>query len=413
MVPKEVQKSPAFFYGYTIVSAAFVIALVVEGLLFSFGVFFEPLLTEFGWTRAMASGAFSLYSVIRLPVVILAGRLTDRFGSRQVLSACGFFLGLGFLLMSQINAVWQLYLFYGVIVGIGMGLYWVPLMAIVPRWFVQRRALMLGIVASGIGVGQLIIPPTASWLISAYGWRISYLVLGAICMIITIISAQFLRQDPNQSGLAPYEKRNTQETSVLETRGLSASEAIRTRQFWLFCGIWLPWMFCLSVILVHIVIHATGLGMAPASAASIIAIIGITGIVGRLALGHLADLIGLKPVLILCLSLSSASFLWLLITGEAWMLYLFAAIFGIAYGTFEVLQSPIMAQLFGLGSFGSIFGIALAFSSIGFITGPVVAGHIFDITGSYQVAFIICAAMTFISLASAALLPITRAKGGE
>ena len=272
---------------------------------------------------------------------------------------------------------------------------------------------MLGIVSSGIGVGQLIIPPAASWLIGAYGWRVSYLFLGSICMVIVIIAAQFLKQDPNQMSLSPYgESKAKQEELITEARGLSAGEAIRTKQFWLFCGIWLPWIFCLSVVLVHSVIHAIGLGMSLTSAANIIAIIGITGIMGRLALGHLADVIGLKPVLIVCLALSSISFLWLLIAGEPWMLYLFAAVFGVAYGTFEVLQSPIVARLFGLGSFGAIFGIALAFSSIGYIVGPVVAGYVFDTTDSYQLAFIICVVMSFISLISAAFLPLTKGNEG-
>ena len=146
--------------------------------------------------------------------------------------------------------------------------------------------------------------------------------------------------------------------------------------------------------------------MSPASAANIIAIIGITGIGGRLVLGHFADVIGLKPVLMLCLALYSAAFLWLVIAQGERSIYLFAAIFGIAYGTFEVLHAPVMAKLFGLASFGAIFGIAVTFSSLGLILGPVAAGYVFDTTSSYHLVFLICIGMSFISLGCAALLPL-------
>jgi MFS family permease len=309
------------------------------------------------------------------------------------------------MLMSQVNALWQFYLFYGVLVGIGMGLYWVPLMAVVLRWFDRGRALALGIVASGIGVGQLIFPPVATWLISVHGWRLSYLILGGICIGV-ILAAQFLRQNPTEKGAVTHGGERAIKKKQADTGDFSARVAVRSQQFWIFCGMFSSWIFCLAVILVHIVIHATGTGMSPASAANIIAIVGMAGIGGRLILGYLADVIGLKPVLILCLALSSAAFLCLLLAQGEWIIYLFAAIFGIAYGTFEVLQAPIMAQLFGLASFGTIFGIALTFSSLGFILGPVVAGYIFDTTSSYHLVFLICIGISLISLGCAALLPL-------
>jgi MFS family permease len=166
------------------------------------------------------------------------------------------------------------------------------------------------------------------------------------------------------------------------------------------------WLFCLSVIQVHIVIYATGTGMSPTSAARIIAIIGIAGIGGRLILSHLSDVFGLKPVLILCLALSSAAFVWLVLAQGVWILYFFAAIFGIAYGAFEVLHAPVMAQLFGLASFGTIFGIAMTFSSLGSILGPVAAGYIFDTTSGCHLVFLICIGMSLISLGCAGLLPL-------
>jgi len=393
-------------YSHVIVLVSTLIAVTVEGLLYVFGVFFEPLVLEFGWGRAVTAGAFSLSGIVRLPILFFGGRLTDRFGSRVVLSACGFFLGLGYMLMSQVNTLWQFYLFYGVFVGVGMGLYWVPLMTVVLRWFDHGRALAIGIVGSGIGVGQLIFPPMATWLISVHGWRLSCLVLGSLCMGSVILAAQFLGKNPKAKGAAAPGGERAVKKEWAEPGDFSARAAVRSPQFWLFCGMFFSWLFCLAVIQVHAVIYATGTGMSPTRAAKIIAIIGIAGIGGRLILSHLADVIGLKRVLVLCLALSSAAFVWLVLAQGEGMLYFFAAIFGIAYGTFEVLHAPVMAKLFGLASFGTIFGVAMTFSSLGSILGPVTAGYLFDTTSSYHTVFLICIGMSLISLGCAALLPL-------
>ena len=117
--------------------------MMVYGAQYSFGVFFKPLLAEFGWTRAVTSGVYSLYMVLQGFLGIIAGRLTDRFGSRLVVTVCGLFLGAGYLLMSQIGAVWQIYLFYGILASIGAAGGWVPLLSTVARWFVKGRGLAM------------------------------------------------------------------------------------------------------------------------------------------------------------------------------------------------------------------------------------------------------------------------------
>jgi MFS family permease len=411
MDTQEARKGLVFFYGYIIVIIAFAIAAVVEGLLFSFGIFFEPLLSEFGWTRATTSGAVSLSTIIHIPVSIVAGKLADRFGSKQLLGACGLFLGLGYFLMSKINALWHLYVFYGVIVAVGMGLYWIPVISLVPRWFVTRRALMMGIIASGIGVGQLIFPPLVNRLISAYGWRFSFVIMGIIGIGIITVSAQFLKRDPKQVGMLPYGE-NVAKLGVVVTkvRLFSLRDAMRTRPFWLLSVTYFSWLFCLSVVVVHSVIHAIGIGMSPAGAANILAIVGLTGIMGRLAFGRLADVIGMKFVLVVSFILMLIAFLWLTIARNTWMCYLFAAIFGSSYGTFEILQSPLVAELFGVSSLGIISGVVHNFASTAIMIGPVLAGYIYDITGSYHVAFLLCAAMALGSIACVTLLPLTSGK---
>ncbi len=190
---------PRFFYGYIIVIVSFLIVMMVYGSQFSFGVFFKPVLAEFGWSRAVTSGAYSLYMVLQGFWGIAAGRLTDRVGSRLVVTVSGIFLGLGYLLMSRIGAVWQLYLFYGVLASMGTGC-WVALLSTVARWFIKRMGLMSGIIASGVGVDSLIMAPLANELIARYGWRDCYIIVGIAALVVTVGAAQFLRRGPGEVG---------------------------------------------------------------------------------------------------------------------------------------------------------------------------------------------------------------------
>lgn len=386
-------RQPHFFYGYIIVLAVLSIMTVFGGTMYSFGVFFKPLLNEFGWTRAITSAAFSLQMGIHGSFYIVTGRLTDKFGPRLVMTACGLLLGLGYLIMSQVSAIWQFYLFYGVMVGIGMSGGWVPLLSIVARWFVKNRGIMTGIAASGVGLGTLIMSPLAGWLISTYGWRNSYMVIGIVVLVITIVAAQFLRRDPIQKGLLPY---GGSEKLDLQTRGLSLQQAIRTRQFWTLGVVLFGSGICLQTIMVHIVLHAIELGVSVTGAVNILAIIGGVSIVGRPILGSIGDRNSNRQALMISLMLMSAVLLWLLTARELWMLYLFAAAFGIAYSGIVALQSPMIAELFGLRSHGVIFGF-LAFSiTAGGVLGPILAGHMFDVTGSYQLAIITCIVVSFV-----------------
>jgi MFS family permease len=235
--------------------------------------------------------------------------------------------------------------------------------------------------------------------------------MGSISMVAIITAAQFLMRDPGQKGLMPYGEQETiPEEKLAHSGGFSVNEAIRNRHFWILCTVFFSWLFCLSVVAVHIVIYALGLGMSPASAASILAIIGIAGIAGRIGFGRLSDVVGIKPALVISFVMMSVAFLFLLLAIGTWMVLLFAVIFGIAYGTFELLQSPIVADLFGLKSLGTIAGVVLAIGLVGLALGPVAAGLIFDASGTYLAAFIICAVLGIIGALFSMFLPLTGGK---
>jgi len=405
-VPQSPRARPRFFYGYIVVGAALLIMAIVYGAYNSFGVFFESLLTDFGSTRATISGALSLSWIMQGVLSIIMGRLTDRFGPRVVLTICGFLIGLGYLLMSQIGAIWQLYLFYGVIIGSGMGGSWVPMVSTAARWFVKRRNLMTGIVLTGVSIGTLIAPPVASRLISAYKWHTSYLIVGSIVLVAVVLVAQLLRRDPTRTKQRTYaESEGEKQEFLLETPPFSLREAVHTRQFWLASGMFFCFGFSVYTIMAHIVLDATGLGMSSISAPNILATIGGLSLVGRIVLGSAADRFGNRQVFIIGFILMAAALFWLVPNKEVWGLYLFAAVFGFAFGGCATSESPLVAGLFGLSSHGLILGVmSLLGFTFGAAIGPFIAGYIFDMTSSYQLTFIVSGAVSIVGLILTVLL---------
>jgi MFS family permease len=409
-IPQTPGARPRLFYGYIVVGAALLIMAIIYGAYNSFGIFLESLLTDLNQSTATISGALSLAWIMQGVFSIIMGRLTDRFGPRVVLTICGFLIGLGYFLMSRVGAVWQLYLFYGMIIGSGMGGSWVPIVSTIARWFVKRRNLMTGIVLTGVSIGTLVAPPVVSRLISAYDWRTSYLVLGTVVLVAVVLIAQLLRRDPTQVEQRPYgESEGLQQESVPETQPFSLKEAARTRQFWLACGMFFCFGFSVYTIIAHIVLDATGLGISPVSAANILATIGGLSLAGRIALGIVADRLGNRQVFIIGFILMAAALFWLVPNKEVWGLYLFAAVFGFAFGGCATSESPLVAGLFGLSSHGLILGVMnLLGFTLGAAIGPVVAGHILDVTSSYELAFVVSGALSVVGLILTMLLSPTK-----
>jgi MFS family permease len=405
---KECRKPP-FFYGYTIIAASFFIQAIAWGISNSFGVFFAPLLNEFGWTRATISGAASLCFLMYGCASILMGTLNDRYGPRLIMTGCGLVLGVGFLLMSGIHTIWHLYLFYGLIVGVGLSGTDVVLLSTMARWFEKKRGMMSGVIKVGTGVGMLIMPVFITWLLKGYGWRTTFTVLGVIILGAVIFSAQFLVRNPAlKAQFMDNKKPHTQSSKNKIEAGLTFHKAISTRQFKIVCAVYFIILFCTYTILMHIVQHAIDLGIRPSAAAGILAVVGGVSIAGRFLMGVAGDRIGDRQALIICLLILFMALLWLQLASQLWMFYLFGVIYGFAHGGFFALNSPLIARLFGTRSHGLLFGIIIFCSTIGGAIGPVAAGHIFDVTSSYKIVFLSLAALCTLAIAlTATLKPVT------
>jgi len=406
---------PRFFYGYVVVVAATSITAVIHTVHYAFGVFFKPMLNEFGWTRAVTSGAFSISWLVQGLLAIAMGGLNDRVGPRVVLTISAFILGLGYVLMSQITTVWQLYLYYAVILGIGLSGTVIPLISTVARWFTKKRNAMTGIVMAGVGTGAFIGPPVANQLILIYDWRLSYIILGSIISVVVVTAAQFLRRDPTKLRQVPYGESEVEEQGLeVEVEGFSLMESIYTWQFWVVFCLFFCFGFCQMPIMVHIVPHATDLGISTTNAANIMAAIGAMSIIGKVVMGNVADRIGNRQVYIICFILMAVAYFWLVLSREVWMFYLFAVIFGLAYAGCSISISPLVAMMFGIRSHGLILGFVHNGFTIGATIGPIVAGYIFDVTDSYHLAFLLCGAVGILGLIFTLVLrPVRRWGGGK
>jgi MFS family permease len=400
-------KKPRFFYGYVVVFAGWIILLLVFGINYSFGVFFKPLIAEFGWARAVTSAAYSITTTVAGLFGIIAGKLGDQFGPRVVCAVSGAFLGIGMVIMSQIDAVWQLYVVYGLIVAAGIGGYWPVLMPMISRWFVTRKGLMTGILASGVAFGTILVPPLTSWIISASDWRTAYIIVGGGALVLITLISQLIRRNPAQIGQLPYGMdKLTPRSEISRGEGLDFSEAVRTRQFAIMCIIYFCFGFCLHSIMIHVVPHATDVGVLPGIAAGILSAIGLTKIVSNATIGGISDRLGVKPSLIISFALMFIALLWMQLAREMWMFYLFSVIFGLGYGGVITLQALMMTELFGMRSPGVILGTITFACNIGGSVGPFILGLIFDITGDYSLAFWITAVLAAAgSILSATLKP--------
>jgi|WetSurMetagenome_2_1015567.scaffolds.fasta_scaffold19851_3 MFS family permease len=402
-----------FFYGYIIVGIIFIIQIIMFGGFSTSGVFFKPLINEFGWSRALLSGAFSFSRMAQGLSGIVMGGLNDRLGPRVVITICGILVGAGFLMMFVTDSVWQLYLFYVVILGTGMGGVYAPQMSTIAKWFTKRRNLMTGIAFAGGSLGGLFLPPVVNSLISNIGWRGTYIVLGTFALISMIVGAQFLRRDPSHMGQVPFGERKLSESRehspVKMVEGFSLKEALYTQQFWLliimsFCNI-----FCLMTIMVHIVPHATDLGISAPEAAVVLGVLSGGLLTGSLIAGLGADRIGTRRTFIICFVPMVAVLLLLLPVTNAWMIGLIVFVMAFGNGGAATLMSSMFAELFGMRSHGLILGFSNLLSTFGAAIGPFIAGLLFDTRGSYQLAFFLCGVLVIIALAVGILLkPVTK-----
>ena len=402
-----------YFYGYVVVATCFAIQVIGWGIHNSYGIFFTPLVQEFGWSRASVAGAASMSVLVHGIGAIFLGGMNDRVGPRLIMTGCGLFMGSGYMLMSGLDRLWEIYLFYGLIIGMGVSGTDVVLLSTAARWFYAMRGIMSGIIKVGTGLGMVIAPLFIALIMKAFPWRTCFFILGAIVLFSYVLLAQFLVRDPALKKQYPDNARPVESVGKREPeRGIPFREALKTRQFWCICLISLLVVSCTYTILMHIVPHVIDVGIPPSKAATVLATLGGVSMAGRLVMGATADRVGTRMALMISISLILTGMCYLPWASALWMFYVFAVFQGLGHGGFYALISPTVAEFFGTRSHGVLFGTVIFSTTIGGALGPFLAGYLFDVTNTYRVVFLTLAGTSLAALLlTATLTPTTHQKG--
>jgi MFS family permease len=393
------------FAGWWVVAGAFLCMMTGYAVAYSFAAFFGALETEFGARRGETSLVFSISAFLYFQLGFPAGLIADRTGPRPLVVGGLLLVALGLAMASQATALWQIYLGYGLGVGVGVGLSYVPSIAAVQRWFIRRRGTASGLAVAGIGVGTLIGAPLAHELISALGWRQTYLVLAALTVIGAAASGILVRPAPERYGLAPDGDAPSPGGAPAIPAGFALGEAMRSLPFWAIYVGALLMSFGLFVPFVHLAPYASDLGLGEGFGVLLIVLLGVGSTVGRFLFASVTNWLGRRLSFgLMYVGAGVMLVIWSVSTsGPA--LIVFALVFGAFYGGFVAIAPSLAADYFGGRALGSIIGALYSGVAFGALLGAPVAGYAYDFFGSYTGAILAGAALCLVSFAITLAMP--------
>jgi OFA family oxalate/formate antiporter-like MFS transporter len=390
------------FYGWIVVAAVFAITFVGFGSAYTFSAFVQPLQHEFGASRGSVSLVFALSGFLYFSFGIISGRLADRWGARRLAVIGMTLVGGGLALASVARTLIEVYLAYGLGVGLGIGCAYVPVVGVVQRWFDKRRGLASGLAVSGIGVGTLAMPPLAAVLIEALGWRDAYLALGIGAATLGIGMSLLIVSDPRDRGLHADGVDSDARPSGRRPLGMTVQQAVRSAEFKSLYAACLICSFAVFVPFVHLVPFAQDHGIEQTRAALLIAMIGAGSTFGRFFLGGVADRIGRTAFLVVTyIGMTVAMAIWIVAESFA-ALALFAVVLGLFYGGWVAVLPAVVMDRFGGVNLSAIIGVLYTSVAVGTLIGPSVAGFLFDMTHSYRSAIIASVLANLVAAAIAA-----------
>ena len=412
-VSKQTPSRIRLLYGWYILVASFAILFFTSGARYSFGVAFKPMIKEFDWSRGSISFAFFLNMTLFAFSLIAAGRLYDRYGARWVIVISTVFLSAGFALIALISSLWQFYIVYGVFAAIGLGGTSIPLLAaLISKWFTKWRGLAISLALAGNCMGQFVLIPVFTFSTLRYGWRISYLSIGLMMLLVNMALVLFVikessdHPDPSPAHEEEDKKkgRSGEIASSDNRQDLSLGEAMKTSPFWLFLIV----MFvCGSgdfLVTTHLIPFVTDHGIHPAQAGSMLAWIGLMSLFGVLIAGPASDLIGNKIPMAIAFLFRLGAFLLILTYQNATSFYVFSIIFGLTYLVTGPLATTLLGRLYGFSHIGLLSGFVTTVHHTGGGFWAYLGGVIFDQTGSYRLAFVCSAFMAFIAFLCSILI---------
>jgi MFS transporter, OFA family, oxalate/formate antiporter len=390
--------NPRVYYGWYVVAAAFVVNFIGFGCVYTFSTFVASLQNDFAASRGSVSLVFSLAGFLYFGFGIVSGPLADRWGSRRLAVIGMLVTGLGMAAVGAARSLVEVYVAYGLGVGLGVGCSYVPSVGAVQRWFARRRGLASGFAVSGIGVGTLVMPPLAAFLINALGWREAYLALGGLAAVLGGSAAVLIENNPHDG----FDLDGDHACLGVQTGhavGMSLREAIRSRQFIGLYAACLICSFSVFVPFVHLVPYARDHGIPQSSAALLLAMIGFGSTAGRFFLGGVADRMGRRLALLTTYAGMALTLgMWAISTG-LWALGVFAFAYGVIYGGWVALLPALVTDYFGGRNVSGIIGFLYSSVAIGTLIGPAAAGFAFDMSHSYTLPILACACANVVAAA--------------
>ncbi len=391
MTTNSLVPHPRIFYGWFVVAGTFAVTFVGFGCAYSFSAFLISLQHDFAASRGSVSMVFSLAGFFYFGLGVITGPLADRWGSRRLAVTGMILTGIGLGLASVARNLAEVYAAYGLGVGLGIGCSYVPAVGAVQRWFVKRRGFASGLAVSGIGVGTLVVPPLAAFMIVTLGWRETYLILGVLAVVVGAGMALLIEDDPRGRGVSPDGDPLPRGQSLAAPTGLPIRKAVTSRRF---LGLYAACFICsfgLFVPFVHLVPYALDHGVSQSAAVLLLGAIGVGSTAGRFFLGGLADRLG-RPLsfLMMFVGMGLSFVIWLFST-TLWPLAAFALVYGVFYGGFVALAPAVVIDYFGGRSASSIIGIVYTSVALGTLIGPSAAGFAYDVSHSYTLPILLSA----------------------
>ena len=397
-----VEKSPRrLFYGWWIVIGVIVIQTLHGGLLFqAFGAYFVRLQAEFGWSRASLSWSFSLLRVESGLLGPLQGWLIERFGAKIVLAVGLVIFAIGFMLLSIINSLLTFYLAF-VVIAIGSSLGgFLTLFVTIANWFEKRRAMALGLAAIGVSIGGMMVPLVA-YALNTYGWRATAFASGWIVLGVGLPLVPLMRSTPERYGLLPdgaparVAVEGEAASSDSDEVDFTAKEAMKTAAFWMISFGHGSALLVVGALMVHLIPHLVDrMDMSLESAAVVVTVMTTTSIIGQVGGGFLGDRMDKRLMAATCMLGHTIALIGIAFASSLLLVYVFAIIHGLSWGTRGPLMMAIRADYFGRKSLPTIMGFSSLIITIGNVVGPVFAGFMADWQGDYQVGFVILAVLT-------------------
>jgi MFS family permease len=409
---------PGVFYGWVVALGSALVAFVCVGIgFYSIAVFLDALVEAHGWSKASVSGASTLYFVVTGVTGTLVGRAIDRYGGRAWIAGGACLLGTGLILVGRVTAPWQLYGVYALMaVGFSMSSN-VPTTALITRWFIQLRVRAMSVSQTGVSLGGMVIVPLATGLIQTEGLGFATRVLAGLVVGISLpVTLLVLRWDPGDYGLEPDGSRASRVDNPLledsvQRRVWTLREALGTSTFWLLAAAFAAILFSQVGMLVHELAFLRQ-HLSPAAAALGVSTTAAGSMLGRLAVGAFADRVDKRRLCMALFGVQACALIGFTLASGSVALYLAAFCFGSTIGNIFMMQGLLVGEMFGIPSYGRVFGMLQLVTQIAGGLGPVGVGLAFEWSGGYTASTRLLAASCGVALLLVSRVRPARAPSG-